>query len=107
MTSPARAQLEEVVVFGRAEEQVGIAISASEGTVGGADLLVRPLLRVAELLEAVPGMIAAQHSGTGKANQHFLRGFNLDHGSDFTTYIEDVQINLRSHGHGHGYLDLN
>jgi hypothetical protein len=107
MASSAMAQLEEVMIFGRAEEQVGIAIAASEGTVGGADLLVRPLLRVAELLEAVPGMIAAQHSGTGKASQYFLRGFNLDHGSDFTTYIDDVQMNLRSHGHGHGYLDLN
>ena len=59
MASSAMAQLEEVMIFGRAEEQVGIAIAASEGTVGGADLLVRPLLRVAELLEAVPGMIAA------------------------------------------------
>ena len=101
------AQVEEVVIFGRAEEQLGIAVAASEGTVGGADLLIRPLLRVAELLEAVPGMIAAQHSGSGKANQYFLRGVNLDHGSDFTTYIDDVQMNFRSHGHGHGYLDLN
>jgi outer membrane receptor protein involved in Fe transport len=65
------------------------------------------LLRVAELLEAVPGMVAAQHSGSGKANQYFLRGFNLDHGSDFTTYIDGVQMNFRSHGHGQGYLDLN
>jgi hypothetical protein len=64
-------------------------------------------LRVAELLEAVPGMVAAQHSGSGKANQYFLRGFNLDHGTDFTTYIDGVQMNLRSHGHGQGYLDLN
>lgn len=99
--------VEEVVVFGRGEAKIGVAHAASEGTVAGSDLLVRPLLRTAELLEAVPGMIAAQHSGTGKANQYFLRGFNLDHGSDFTTYIDDVQMNLRTHGHGHGYLDLN
>lgn len=97
----------EIVVFGRGEAQIGTARSASEGSVSGADLLVRPLLRVAELLEAVPGMIAAQHSGSGKANQYFLRGFNLDHGSDFTTYVDGVQMNLRSHGHGQGYLDLN
>jgi outer membrane receptor protein involved in Fe transport len=97
----------EIVVFGRGEAKIGIAQAASEGTVAGSDLLVRPLLRVAELLEAVPGMIAAQHSGSGKANQYFLRGFNLDHGSDFTTYIDDVQMNFRTHGHGHGYLDLN
>ena len=97
----------EVVVFGRGEAKIGIAHAASEGSVAGSDLLVRPLLRTAELLEAVPGMIAAQHSGTGKANQYFLRGFNLDHGSDFTVYIDDVQMNFRTHGHGHGYLDLN
>ena len=97
----------EVVVFGRGVAKIGIAKAASEGTVGGSDLLVRPLLRVAELLEAVPGLIAAQHSGSGKANQYFLRGFNLDHGSDFTTYIDDVQMNFRTHGHGQGYLDLN
>jgi hypothetical protein len=97
----------DIVVFGRGSVQIGTAGAASEGTVGGSDLLVRPLLRVGELLEAVPGMIAAQHSGSGKANQYFLRGFNLDHGSDFTTYIDGVQMNLRTHGHGQGYLDLN
>ncbi|WP_294354267.1 TonB-dependent receptor [uncultured Sphingomonas sp.] len=97
----------DIVVFGRGEAKIGVAHAASEGTVAGSDLLVRPLLRVAELLEAVPGMIAAQHSGSGKANQYFLRGFNLDHGTDFTTYIDGVQMNLRTHGHGQGYLDLN
>jgi outer membrane receptor protein involved in Fe transport len=99
--------LEEVVVFGRAEQLIGTAGAASEGAVAGDDLLVRPMLRVADLLEAVPGMIAAQHSGSGKANQYFLRGFNLDHGTDFTTYIDDVPWNLRTHGHGQGYLDVN
>lgn len=97
----------EIIVFGRGQSKIGVAHAASEGTIAGSDLLVRPLLRTAELLEAIPGMVAAQHSGTGKANQYFLRGFNLDHGSDFTTYIDGVQMNFRSHGHGHGYLDLN
>jgi len=104
---PSDTSLEEVVVFARGEELIGQADSASEGAVGGADLTVRPLLRVAELLEVVPGMIAAQHSGSGKANQYFLRGFNLDHGTDFTAYIDDVPMNLRTHGHGQGYLDMN
>ena len=99
--------VDEVVIFGRGLAKIGIAHAASEGTIGGSDLLVRPLLRVAELLEAVPGMVAAQHSGSGKANQYFLRGFNLEHGSDFTTYIDDVAMNFRTHGHGQGYLDLN
>lgn len=103
----ADSDLQEVLVFGRAERLIGIASAASEGTVGGADLTVRPLLRVAELLEVVPGLIAAQHSGSGKANQYFLRGFNLDHGTDFTTLLDDVPLNLSSHGHGQGYLDVN
>jgi hypothetical protein len=103
----AAGGLEEVVVFGRAEKQIGTADAASEGAVAGADLSVRPMLRVAELLEAVPGLIAAQHSGSGKANQYFLRGFNLDHGTDFTTYVDGMPWNLRSHGHGQGYLDVN
>jgi outer membrane receptor protein involved in Fe transport len=103
----AAETLEEVIVFGRGERLIGVAEAASEGAVGGADLSVRPLLRVAELLEVVPGLIAAQHSGSGKANQYFLRGFNLDHGTDFTTYIDDVPLNMRTHGHGQGYLDVN
>ncbi len=103
----AQINLEEVVVFGRGEALIGKAAAASEGEVGGDDLLVRPMLRVADLLEAVPGLIAAQHSGSGKANQYFLRGFNLDHGTDFTSYIDDVPWNLRTHGHGQGYLDVN
>lgn len=102
-----REPLEEVVVFGRNVSLLGIAEAASEGTVGGADLLVRPMLRVAEVLESVPGMVAVQHSGSGKANQYFLRGFNLDHGTDFSLHVDGVPLNLRSHGHGQGYLDIN
>ena len=99
--------VEEVVVFGRSLSLVGTAEAASEGTVGGADLLVRPMVRVAEVLESVPGMVAVQHSGSGKANQYFLRGFNLDHGTDFSVLVDGVPLNLRSHGHGQGYLDIN
>jgi len=100
-------QPEEVLVFGRSMELVGTAEAASEGTISGADLLVRPMVRVAEVLEAVPGTVVAQHSGTGKANQYFLRGFNLDHGTDFTAILDGMPLNLRSHGHGQGYLDIN
>jgi outer membrane cobalamin receptor len=103
----AETELSEVIVYGRGEQLIGTATAASEGAIAGADLAVRPLLRVAELLEAVPGMIAVQHSGSGKANQYFLRGFNLDHGTDFTALIDDVPMNLRTHGHGQGYLDVN
>ncbi len=100
-------QPEEIVVFGRNLELLGTAEAASEGSVGGADLLVRPMLKVAELLESVPGLVAVQHSGSGKANQYFLRGFNLDHGTDFTAVVDGMPWNLRSHGHGQGYLDIN
>lgn len=104
---PAQPAIEEVAVYGRAVQQLGSALSASEGLVAYDDLRLPPLLRVGELAEAVPGMVATQHSGTGKANQYFLRGFNLDHGTDFAASIDGVPINMRSHGHGQGYLDLN
>lgn len=97
----------EIVVYGRALTQLGTAQSASEGVVGFDDIQLAPMLRVGELVEAVPGMVATQHSGTGKANQYFIRGFNLDHGTDLAVSVEGVPINMRSHGHGQGYLDLN
>lgn len=108
-SAPAASEppVDEMIVFGRAEEQVGRAVAGSEGRVGHADLTLRPIGRVGELLESVPGLIATQHSGTGKANQFFLRGFNLDHGTDFATFFDGVPVNFRSHGHGQGYTDLN
>ncbi len=99
--------LGEIVVYGRALPQIGTALSGSQGVVGYRDFENRPLSRVGELVENVPGVIATQHSGTGKANQYFLRGFNLDHGTDFAGFVDGVPINLRTHGHGQGYLDLN
>ncbi len=99
--------VEEMVVYGRAQQQLGTAQAASQGQVGYDDIQLPPLLRVGELVEAIPGMVATQHSGTGKANQYFLRGFNLDHGTDFSVHLEGVPINMRTHGHGQGYLDLN
>ena len=74
--------LPEIVVTGRGYDLVGRADSASEGYVGAADLQARPLFRVGEIVEAIPGVIVSQHAGGGKANQFFLRGFNLDHGTD-------------------------
>lgn len=97
----------DIIVYGRAIAQIGIAASASEGTVGYRDFENRPLLRVGELAENVPGLIATQHSGSGKANQFFLRGFNLDHGTDLAGFVDGAPVNMRSHGHGQGYLDLN
>lgn len=100
-------QLETVQVLGHRLNQLGKKLSAAEGTVGSADIANRPVLRTGEILEFVPGMVVTQHSGSGKANQYFLRGFNLDHGTDFNTSIDGMPINMRTHGHGQGYTDLN
>ncbi len=99
--------LKEVVVNAREGALLGVADSATEGTVGAQQIATRPLLRAAELVETIPGMIVTQHSGDGKANQYFLRGFNLDHGSDFATSVAGVPVNVASHAHGQGYMDLN
>tara|TARA_R110002110_G_scaffold406421_1_gene626531 strand:+ start:379648 stop:381738 length:2091 start_codon:yes stop_codon:yes gene_type:complete len=99
--------LEEVIVDGRSLVLVGDARTASEGLVGQTDLALRPLLRPGDVLEAIPGMIVTQHSGSGKSNQMFLRGFNLDHGTDFATWIDGMPVNMRTHGHGQGYTDIN
>ena len=98
---------ESIIVWGRGTEMLGTADSGSQGIVGNADFSTRPMMRVGELVEVVPGMIATQHSGPGNANQYFLRGMNLDHGSDFTGIFEGMPINFRSHAHASGYLDIN
>lgn len=105
--TPEQAPIDEIVVFGRAFSMVGLADAGSEGTVGYSDFERRPLSRIGEIVEVIPGLVATQHSGSGKANQYFLRGFNLDHGTDFAAYIDGTPINFRTHGHGQGYLDLN
>lgn len=90
-----------------AENLVGIAGAASVGAITAAQLAVRPIMRPAEVLEAVPGLVVSQHSGEGKANQYYLRGFNLDHGSDFATTLAGVPVNVPAGAHFHGYSDAN
>jgi hypothetical protein len=109
----------EVVVIGRrtfinladvqdpAEDLVGIAQSASQGAITARQLDVRPFMRQGEVLETVPGVIITQHSGEGKANQYFLRGFNLDHGSDFAMTVAGTPVNMPTHAHSQGYSDIN
>jgi outer membrane receptor protein involved in Fe transport len=82
-------------------------MSSSEQNVSGEDVNARPFSRPAEALEVVPGLIITQHSGDGKANQYFLRGFNLDHGTDLAISVDDMPVNMRTHAHGQGYADLN
>ena len=96
-----------VNVQGRQDSLIGIADSASQGTVGAAEIQDRPILRSGEILETIPGVIITQHAGGGKANQYFLRGFNLDHGTDFAVFLDGMPLNLPSHAHGEGYADMN
>ncbi|MCC7488534.1 MAG: TonB-dependent receptor [Gammaproteobacteria bacterium] len=97
----------EVVVIGRLDVLEGAPLAATEGVVTQEQLDARPLGRTGEILEVVPGLIVTQHSGDGKANQYFLRGFNLDHGTDLATSVDDVPVNMPTHGHGQGYTDIN
>jgi len=96
-----------VNVQGREDDLIGIAESGSQGTVGATEIEDRPILRSGEVLETVPGLIITQHAGGGKANQYFLRGFNLDHGTDIAIFLDDMPLNLPSHAHGEGYSDMN
>ena len=92
---------ERMTVTARADELTGLAASAAEGATGAEDLEKRPLLRAGEVIETIPGVIATQHSGGGKANQYFLRGFNLDHGTDLSLRVDGLPVNMPTHGHGH------
>jgi hypothetical protein len=98
---------DDIVITGRRKNLIGNATTASEGRVGSEEIRARPLLRSGDLLEFVPGLVATQHSGSGKANQYFLRGFNLDHGTDFSTTVDGMPVNMPTHGHGQGWSDLN
>ena len=81
--------------------------AASEKRISGETLNTRPIERPGEVLEAAPGLIVTQHSGEGKANQYFLRGINLDHGTDLAIWLDGMPVNMRTHGHGQGYADIN
>lgn len=107
-TQVAAVHLEPVEITGRHyDNAVGTSDAASQGVIRAELMKSRPALRPGEVLEFVPGVIVTQHSGDGKANQYFLRGFNLDHGTDFATSINGIPVNMPSHGHGQGYTDLN
>ena len=110
VSSPVLADdlvLQRVLVEGSRLSQLGIADSANAGSVGQKELAARPSYRPGEMLEAMPGLIASQHSGEGKANQFYLRGFNLDHGTDLATWVDGMPVNQRSHAHGQGWTDVN
>ena len=99
--------LEAVEVTGNYDNSVGTWDAASQGAVNAKGIEERPMSRTGEVLETVPGMMVTQHSGDGKANQYFLRGYNLDHGTDFATWVAGMPVNMPTHAHGQGYTDLN
>lgn len=96
-----------IEIRSKVENLTGTANSGSEGIVSGLRIAALPILRPGEVMEMVPGLIVTQHAGDGKANQYFLRGFNLDHGTDFATFVNGVPANMPTHAHGQGYTDLN
>ena len=101
------ASLSAIVVTATLDNSIGTSDSASAGVIDGDRLNEIPLLRPADVLENIPGMVVTQHSGSGKAKQYYLRGFNLDHGTDFATKIQGVPVNMPTNAHGQGYIDLN
>ncbi|GAB3430559.1 TonB-dependent receptor [Massilia solisilvae] len=99
--------IQRVLVEGARASQLGVLDAASSGSIGARELEQRVAYRPGELLEAAPGLMVSQHSGEGKANQFYLRGFNLDHGTDLATWVDGMPVNQRSHAHGQGWTDLN
>ena len=102
-----KAAVETVVVTAKRRQLLGRASAASEGVVSAQELQLTPAYRPGQLLETVPGLVVTLHSGEGKANQFLMRGYNLDHGTDLETYVDDMPINQPTHAHGQGYTDLN
>jgi hypothetical protein len=103
----APSQVDQVVVTASTLNLLGVATTSSQGSITKQEIDLRPVYRVGQLLETMPGLTVTVHSGEGKANQYLLRGFNLDHGTDLATFIDGMPVNMRTHTHGQGYTDLN
>lgn len=86
---------------------LGKALTASQGSITRAEVELRPIYRAGQLFEAVPGLVVTIHSGEGKAQQYLIRGYNLDHGTDFASFVDDMPVNRPTNAHGQGYSDLN
>jgi outer membrane receptor protein involved in Fe transport len=101
------AQSAEVVVTASRVNLLGRAETASQGVITRKEVELRPIQRIGQLYETVPGLVVTIHSGEGKANQYLLRGFNLDHGTDFATFVDSMPVNRPTNTHGQGYADQN
>jgi outer membrane receptor protein involved in Fe transport len=101
------SDVQQITVTAERLGLMGSASTASEGIIVNEELQLTPAFRVGQLLETVPGLQVTSHSGEGKANQYLLRGYNLDHGTDLATFVDEMPVNQPSHAHGQGYTDLN
>lgn len=104
---PAGDTVAEVVVTASRVNLVGVAQTASQGSVTKKEVELRPIFRIGQLFETVPGLVVTVHSGEGKANQYLLRGFSLDHGTDFASFVDGMPVNRSTNAHGQGYSDQN
>ncbi|HWU02300.1 MAG TPA: TonB-dependent receptor plug domain-containing protein [Novosphingobium sp.] len=108
LAAPAggEADPQVIVVTASRRDLLGQAETASQGTVTHAEVALRPIYRPGQLLESVPGLVVTIHSGEGKAQQYLIRGYNLDHGTDFASYVDDMPVNRPTNAHGQGYSDI-
>ncbi len=102
-----KGSVSEVVVTSSRTNVLGVALSASQGSITKAEVALRPVFRIGQLFETVPGLVVTVHSGEGKANQYILRGFSLDHGTDFASFVDGMPVNRPTNAHGQGYSDQN
>ena len=107
--SPAASSrtVKEVVVTASRGNMLGRAVTASQGVITQKEVELRPIARIGQLYETVPGLVVTIHSGEGKANQYLIRGFNLDHGTDFASFVDNMPVNRPTNTHGQGYSDQN
>ena len=99
--------VDQVVVTASRLNLLGVATTASQGSITQEELTLRPVYRPGQLLETTPGLVVTAHSGEGKANQYLIRGFNLDHGTDIANFVDDMPVNRPTNTHGQGYSDVN
>ncbi|EIZ78999.1 iron transport receptor [Novosphingobium sp. Rr 2-17] len=96
-----------IVVTASRVDMMGKAATASQGTITQKEVSLRPIVRPGQLFESIPGLVVTTHSGEGKANQYLIRGYNLDHGTDFANFVDDMPVNRPTNTHGQGYSDVN
>ncbi|WP_457353318.1 TonB-dependent receptor [Sphingomonas sp. UYP23] len=97
----------DIIVTASRLDLLGRAATASQGTITAKEVALRPIYRPGQLFESIPGLVVTIHSGEGKAQQYLIRGYNLDHGTDFASFVDDMPVNRPSNTHGQGYSDLN